>query len=631
MFVSAINSISTWISRPADKAPQQPGVWDALGKFLFTGGPTAGLTGCSFIVDKYGPKESMDGGTDTETDTGTDTDVPDSGTDADPDGGLVCENAPDAFSLLAPADDTINVSLSPTLDWEDSPDPDPDDLVSYRLEIDTVDTFDSPEVYNDIDPSQFSIPMTLDNGQTYYWRVYANDLCEPANETVSDEVFSFTTIEECSTPPGAFSLLAPADSSGSVSTTPTFDWQDSLDPDTLDTVTYTLQIDTVDTFPSPDEFADLASSTYSLGLADELLPSTTYYWKVVARDGCTNEVESTETYSFTTAASCTPHTYDETDFLTGTPTDVVVDTGNVLLTEDSTAWTYQYDGSLFPEIAGWTENAPSGWTVKENDPPGIFHASSIGIDATAQYERDCGFDSTTGWIVDSILQAGSVETGSSDIPLGFFIADGINYTRIRILSNMIEALGGTSTPWGTYSGIMPSAGYFHIRITGRNNDVMVYVNDMGIPAIDGTGQLTDTMPLSFVYFNDAAGVEDSEAWWDHIYCYNAGDTLPFTPTGTFLSDVIDTGTASNDLGSGAVISWTALTPADSALSLAIRAGATSDLSSETWSSELTSSPGIIPSTAVGRYFQWRATFAASSDQAETPLLMDVHVNYETCD
>ena len=64
----------------------------------------------------------------------------------------------------------------------------------------------------------------------------------------------------------------------------TFTW-DGSDPDSEDTLTYTLYVDTIDGKQSP-----LASQTdLSVKTLDvELLPDSTYYWRVKTFDGKNN-------------------------------------------------------------------------------------------------------------------------------------------------------------------------------------------------------------------------------------------------------------------------------------------------------------------------------------------------------
>jgi hypothetical protein len=96
------------------------------------------------------------------------------------------------------------------------------------------------------------------------------------------------------TPPGEFSLLAPADG-GTVNDLPLCDWEDSTDSDGHD-VTYDLWYSTDDTFGTYDEITDLTDSEYQFVMG-ELQNDTTYYWKVVATDSY-DETWSTETWSF---------------------------------------------------------------------------------------------------------------------------------------------------------------------------------------------------------------------------------------------------------------------------------------------------------------------------------------------
>jgi len=86
---------------------------------------------------------------------------------------------PAAFDLIFPPYDTTLVfnDVDPTVEfsWEASVDPD-FDLVTYVLQIDTVETFDSPALSDSISGSVTShtVVFPREDG-TYYWRVEASD------------------------------------------------------------------------------------------------------------------------------------------------------------------------------------------------------------------------------------------------------------------------------------------------------------------------------------------------------------------------------------------------------------------------------------------------------------------------
>ena len=102
-------------------------------------------------------------------------------------------------------------------------------------------------------------------------------------------------------PPAAFSLLAPVNGS-SPKTVLLFDWEDAVDPDPGNDVTYKLIIDDNSDFSSA-EFVreEITLSLTYIDLSAGLQDATTYYWKVLAVDPYGARTWSTETtWSFTT-------------------------------------------------------------------------------------------------------------------------------------------------------------------------------------------------------------------------------------------------------------------------------------------------------------------------------------------
>ena len=153
--------------------------------FRFTGPVTLGLTGCpagatcSFQTNPVTAPGStiitisgLDGitaGTYTPTVTGNDgiysADLPVT---------LSVEAAPGAFSLSSPSDGAVDQSLNPTLSWGSS-----SSATSYLLEIsDTID-FSSIVYSTTLTGTSIAIPSSLTSGTVYYWRVTAENSCNP--------------------------------------------------------------------------------------------------------------------------------------------------------------------------------------------------------------------------------------------------------------------------------------------------------------------------------------------------------------------------------------------------------------------------------------------------------------------
>ena len=96
--------------------------------------------------------------------------------------------APNAFDLLAPEDEVTEVSILPTLTWEEATDIDGDD-VTYSLYLGIEE--DPTIVYAEhITTTSFTVTEPLDIAKTYYWKIEATDGKEIVQST---QVFSFTT------------------------------------------------------------------------------------------------------------------------------------------------------------------------------------------------------------------------------------------------------------------------------------------------------------------------------------------------------------------------------------------------------------------------------------------------------
>ena len=130
---------------------------------------------------------------------------------------------------------------------------------------------------------------TLKYNTTYYWKIIAKNT---SGETTESETFTFTTYN---TPPEKPTLLSPTDGEINVSSTPTLTWNKSNDIDG-DTTTYCIYLK-----KEGESFQYLASTgtDTSYTITSPLNDFTTYYWRVYAIDGTTNETNCSSSSSFT--------------------------------------------------------------------------------------------------------------------------------------------------------------------------------------------------------------------------------------------------------------------------------------------------------------------------------------------
>jgi len=178
-------------------------------------------------------------------------------------------------NLYLPANGATVNGISATLQWYDV-----SGETGYVLQVDTVNTFDSPNLRSDTTAAfNTSSPIiygigNLSFGTTYYWRVAALFGNTQSNWTASR---SFITIDRPN-------LYLPENSSTINGINGNLQWYD-----TAGETGYVLQVDTVNTFDSPNLRSDttVAFNTtspiiYGIG---NLSFGTTYYWRVAFLNG----------------------------------------------------------------------------------------------------------------------------------------------------------------------------------------------------------------------------------------------------------------------------------------------------------------------------------------------------------
>ena len=175
----------------------------------------------------------------------------------------------------SPADSSTGVSVDANLDWSDC-----SNTTYYQVYFGTSS---NPSTLNG-SPSASSLALpTLSHNTTYYWKVVARNDC---GGFTSSSIWHFTT--ECAAL-GTPVSPSPADSSTGVSVDTALDWSDCANA-----TYYQVYFGTgsnPSTLNGSPTYSDLSLSTLNY--------STTYYWKVVARDSCGNFVNSS-IWHFTT-------------------------------------------------------------------------------------------------------------------------------------------------------------------------------------------------------------------------------------------------------------------------------------------------------------------------------------------
>ncbi|MHC4600988.1 MAG: hypothetical protein ACYS47_18505, partial [Planctomycetota bacterium] len=141
---------------------------------------------------------------------------------------VVAGSPPGAFTLIAPANGATGVAVNPTYSWNAAT-----GALTYTLQV-ALDAGFSNMVINKTGVSGTSDTptTTLANNTIHYWQVIAVNTF--GNTTSTGAPWSFTTI---GVPPGAFTLVAPANSATNVAVNPTYSWNASTGA-----TTYTLQV-----------------------------------------------------------------------------------------------------------------------------------------------------------------------------------------------------------------------------------------------------------------------------------------------------------------------------------------------------------------------------------------------------
>lgn len=167
-----------------------------------------------------------------------------------------------------------------------------------------------------------------------------------ALDTTATDDGSLPDSYTCATSPAAFNLLSPSSAAADASTRTTFGWENAVDPDAGDVVTYRLLVSDQSDFSNiVFQKADLSGIQYTLTPAEALQFGMTYYWKVEATDRCNNVVYSSP-LSFTTRqypiCSKTGEDVQISDG-TGDATDPVISSNG---SEGVVAWSDTRDGHL---------------------------------------------------------------------------------------------------------------------------------------------------------------------------------------------------------------------------------------------------------------------------------------------
>jgi len=196
-------------------------------------------------------------------------------------------DAPSSPSIISPSNNSEITALSADITISNSTDPDSTNL-TYIFQIDTVNTFDSPNLIRseNIPEGQGTPTWHIDNlnDNTYYYiRAKASD---GLSESQWSEVTGFF-VNTVNDPPTTPVLANPSDGSGVNVFTPTLSVHNSTDID-RDVLTYEFELyqdaamtNLVASITGIEETPEITSWTVPVNLTE----NNTYYWRARAYDG----------------------------------------------------------------------------------------------------------------------------------------------------------------------------------------------------------------------------------------------------------------------------------------------------------------------------------------------------------
>ncbi|WP_298434851.1 Ig-like domain-containing protein, partial [Geobacter sp.] len=195
-------------------------------------------------------------------------------------------DAPTAPTVNTPPNGTYNlnevVTLTPTLKVNNATDADRDTL-SYAFEIDTVNTFDSPNkqtspiIAEGAGTTSWAVAKPLTDNSVWYWRVKAND-GQADGPWMSAQFFVNLQNEAPNVP----TIVAPSDNGEVTSTTPTLTVS-TTDVD-HDAISCNFEIYSDSTLKTFVAGAEVPGTSWKVADNTPLADNTRYYWRAKAKD-----------------------------------------------------------------------------------------------------------------------------------------------------------------------------------------------------------------------------------------------------------------------------------------------------------------------------------------------------------
>ena len=194
--------------------------------------------------------------------------------------------APGSITLTSPVNGTTNVASTPTLTWTTGT----GGAAIYLVKVSTSSAFDSFVINDSTTSLSYGITTPFSNNTTYYWEVDAKNVIS----TVYSAMSRFTTIVAA---PGSVIITTPENGAANVAITPTLEWTAGTGG-TADK--YLVKVSTSSTFNTL--FINDSTNNTSYEIATALSNSTTYFWKVAAKNANSTSGYTSANFSTIVAA-----------------------------------------------------------------------------------------------------------------------------------------------------------------------------------------------------------------------------------------------------------------------------------------------------------------------------------------
>ncbi|MFZ4590290.1 MAG: dockerin type I domain-containing protein [Ignavibacteria bacterium] len=384
-------------------------------------------------------------------------------------------------TLLSPINGAVNISLTPTLNWNAVP-----NAGFYRMQVSTDNAFNTTvlDVTGLVNAGYAIQPGVLSNGVQYYWRVNATNTGGTSNWST---VWNFTTILAAPAPPN---LLLPVNGAIGVSTQPILDWSD-----VPGAATYHLQISLNNSFTALAlDQSGITVSTYTVG-PGILSGTQQYFWRVssvnVGGEGLWSTV-----FNFTTTigAPAAPVLVSPPNNSTGASLTPILDWNNVI-----GATSYRVQLSLSPSFTTTIVNQVTG--------------------ANSQYQvfPALNFNTTYYWRANA-TNAGGTSTWSEVWQFTTMISPPLAPTLLLPVNN---ATGVSLTPFMDWTDVSGAVTY-RLQVATNNTFTNVVYNNV---AITTSGF---TLPSGYL-------IGSTQYFW-RVAAINSGGQGPYSnPTFSFTT------------------------------------------------------------------------------------------------